>query len=146
MRELQTQTRICTNPAKGFLQVRPRVPELRAGKGHWQHVAGLRVLGTRCAGVNQEPQIDLFGQPVMPADLKPRGRKRMSPYSAMAGTFGACTLEGATCKTCAHLAYNEMRSGKRFYKCGLVKMTSGPGTDIRLSWKACQFYEQEKED
>lgn len=30
---------------------------------------------------------------------------------------------------------------KRYWKCGLVKATGGPGTDIRLKWAACSRWE-----
>ena len=85
---------------------------------------------------------DLFGAPLVEPQKKRPGRKRSAPYSAMRGTYGACTVKGAKCGNCANLAYNEMRSGKRFYKCGLVKPTNGPGTDVRLKWSACQFWEK----
>jgi len=47
--------------------------------------------------------------------------------------------EGKRCKECKHLARN-----RRYYKCGLVEITHGPGTDIRLKDQACRLFEQEK--
>lgn len=43
--------------------------------------------------------------------------------------------EGETCRTCKH-AYC-VSYAKTYWKCGLVKATGGPGTDIRLKWAAC---------
>lgn len=44
---------------------------------------------------------------------------------------------GETCKSCANKRANDMQSGRRFWKCALVRWTGGPGTDIRLAWPAC---------
>ncbi len=53
--------------------------------------------------------------------------------------------EGEKCKTCLHLGFNEMRSGKRFYKCKLGANTGGPATDVKLKWNACGRWEMRGE-
>jgi hypothetical protein len=39
------------------------------------------------------------------------------------------------CKDCRLLTYRQC--GKRYYKCHLRNITSGPGTDHRMRWPAC---------
>lgn len=43
---------------------------------------------------------------------------------------------GYRCKDCRHLTKNRHNS-RNYYKCGLLPITSGPATDIRVSWPAC---------
>ena len=43
---------------------------------------------------------------------------------------------GETCRTC-RLRTLHQPSDRPYHKCGLVIITSGPGTDLRLSWPAC---------
>lgn len=50
---------------------------------------------------------------------------------------------GETCKTCRH-SYC-FTYAKRYWKCDLVKPTSGAGTDIRLKWAACSRWERKPE-
>lgn len=46
-----------------------------------------------------------------------------------------------TCGTCDHCTLT--RGGARSYwKCDLVPITNGAGTDIRKSWPACTAYER----
>ncbi len=45
--------------------------------------------------------------------------------------------EGKQCKECRLLLRKVLRSGKVFFKCGLVGDTNGPGTDFRAGWDAC---------
>jgi hypothetical protein len=47
---------------------------------------------------------------------------------------------GETCGSCKHLECNAQYS-KRFYKCGLLRWTHGPGTDIRLKDPSCSRWE-----
>lgn len=42
---------------------------------------------------------------------------------------------GERCGTCAHLVTKEW--SKTYFKCGLVKGTGGPATDVRKRWPAC---------
>lgn len=46
--------------------------------------------------------------------------------------------EGRKCKGCNFLTANQC--SKRFYKCRLRGVTSGPGTDHRISWPACSQF------
>jgi len=50
--------------------------------------------------------------------------------------------EGETCRTCAYIKVNQQ--SRRYYKCGLVPMTHGPATDIRLKSPACSFWRQQE--
>lgn len=45
--------------------------------------------------------------------------------------------DGKTCGDCRHC------HGGRYKKCGLVRETAGPGTDIRLKTPACEFFEED---
>jgi len=48
--------------------------------------------------------------------------------------------KGETCRTCDHsIRWNH--HGRKYWKCDLVKRTHGPGTDIRLKWAACRYWE-----
>ena len=51
----------------------------------------------------------------------------------------ALANNGQGCGSCAHL----LGTGRanRYWKCGLVKVTGGPGTDIRKGWPACVKWE-----
>lgn len=44
--------------------------------------------------------------------------------------------EGKRCKDCAH-HWSHQECTKRYHKCGLVKATGGPATDIRVRTPAC---------
>ena len=46
--------------------------------------------------------------------------------------------EGEICKDCKFIVYTEC--SKRYYKCKLRGITSGPGTDHRLKWPACRMF------
>ena len=46
---------------------------------------------------------------------------------------------GETCGTCVH--HLVRHRGSRWHKCELAGVTHGPGTDIRVSWPACQRWE-----
>jgi hypothetical protein len=49
------------------------------------------------------------------------------------------------CADCDHLkAHGGNR--KTFYKCDKVYMTSGPATDVRLSWPACEAFLEARHD
>lgn len=47
--------------------------------------------------------------------------------------------DGETCGSCGHCMYTKPNM-RRYYKCGLLKPTTGAGTDIRLKTEACQFW------
>jgi hypothetical protein len=46
--------------------------------------------------------------------------------------------EGETCGSCAHKRINQMYSGRKFFKCGLISSTNGKGTDILVRDEACE--------
>ena len=50
--------------------------------------------------------------------------------------------EGERCGTCGLCCRCRVRSGRRFYKCGMLfdHWTSGPATDIRLKSPACLYW------
>lgn len=50
---------------------------------------------------------------------------------------------GKKCADCAHLRAH--RRTKTFYKCGLKKITHGPGTDIGYRDPACADFVQEND-
>lgn len=78
--------------------------------------------------------VSLFGwdQPMRPSKPK-RGRAKGNAAPVGSGPAGE------TCGTCRHARYHE--TAKRYWKCALVKSTSGPGTDIRLKWPACSKWQ-----
>lgn len=80
---------------------------------------------------------DLFGLPITTYPPKPY----TGGYAQPPGTGPA----GETCGTCRHCYATQTRSGKRFYKCALVKQTSGPGTDIRLKTRSCRAWKPTEE-
>ena len=49
---------------------------------------------------------------------------------------------GETCGTCKHRYANMLRSGRKFFKCKLLKPSRGPGTDIRVKTPACARWER----
>jgi hypothetical protein len=44
---------------------------------------------------------------------------------------------GETCGSCIH----SVKADDRWWKCELVSMSRGAGSDIRVSWPACQKWE-----
>ena len=48
--------------------------------------------------------------------------------------------DGTRCKDCAHIGYVEF--SKRYYKCGRVPISHGPGTQIATTDIACSFLEE----
>ena len=69
-------------------------------------------------------ETDLFGE---------RGRKRGVGH---AGTPGLGP-DPETCGTCIHVRVTGL-TAKRYYKCGIGRITSGAATDIRLKDPACE--------
>jgi hypothetical protein len=60
-----------------------------------------------------------------------------SAYAAAPGSGPA----GKTCRDCEHAeGWTNRRGNKTYWKCGLVKHTSGPGTDIRVRTPACSRF------
>ncbi len=63
---------------------------------------------------------------------------RMSAYADLPGSGPA----GKTCKVCKHhVAWHY--HNKIYNKCGLLKMTCGAATDIRVRMPACAKFEDE---
>ncbi len=52
---------------------------------------------------------------------------------------------GETCGSCAHLLVSKTRPGKSWFKCGLLPITNGPGSDIRVGWPACEKWQERTE-
>jgi hypothetical protein len=78
--------------------------------------------------------------------LTPEQRKQLQRRGKGKGSRGHAGIvgngpKGETCGSCAHLDGNG-RSRRRFYKCGLVKWTNGPATDIRKRDPACSRWER----
>lgn len=98
-------------------------------------------------------ELRLFDLPAPPeddVDVDPpeglsAGRKRTLRNRALidAGVHPATRRplrDGATCGSCDHLVTTCTGPGRIFYKCGLVPLTAGAGTDVRLSWPACELW------
>lgn len=49
---------------------------------------------------------------------------------------------GEFCRTCSHRRANETRARNRFWKCNLMRRTSGSATDIRMRDPACSRWEK----
>ena len=59
-----------------------------------------------------------------------------NPMARVHGYFD----EKAKCKKCKFLCYHQR--SKRYYKCRKRGVTKGEGTDHRVNWLACSFYEK----
>ena len=93
-------------------------------------------------------EIQLFDMPnaVMPKRLSADARRTWRRKNLLeSGIHPATKLplanNGETCGTCIH-----SRKHWRYWKCDLVEMTFGPGTDIRVSWPACVRFEPIPDD
>ncbi len=78
-------------------------------------------------------QLDMLGGPP-PVFVK----NPVWGYAARPGSGPA----GESCKTCA-CAYAVGRT-RNYWKCSLVKRTSGPGSDIRLKSPACSQWRRKE--
>lgn len=81
---------------------------------------------------------DLLGHDVTLEEARALVKKRRTipkGYAAPPGTGPA----GQTCKTCSH-SYPTGNCRRTYWKCDLVKMTHGPGTDILIKAPACKFW------
>ena len=72
---------------------------------------------------------DLFGQEVSIV-------RNPNAYAAMPGSGP----EGRKCKECGSYVRQYSRTRRSFPKCGLVKSTSGKGTDILANSPACRWF------
>lgn len=90
----------------------------------------------------------LFDLPPGPPELdlsETRRRTRRNRALIDSGIHPATRLaflEGPTCGGCIHATGNRYRT-RTYWKCDLVPMTFGAGTDIRLSWPACVRFERD---
>lgn len=82
---------------------------------------------------------DLFGLRAVPVLTR---RQKTDLPRGYAGTPGRGPA-GETCGSCGYCRSTWSGSGKRYNKCGLVKETRGPATDIRRKSPACQFWQSD---
>lgn len=93
------------------------------------------------------PALDLPDKPDDSDSSDVRRRKRAERFIA-AGihplTRRPLMGNDETCGTCAH-CIRVGHTSRTYFKCDLVPVTRGPGTDIRLRWPACRSWMQQKE-
>lgn len=89
-------------------------------------------------------EVQLFDMPnaVMPKTLSADARrtwrrKQLLERGIHPSTKLPLANNGETCGSCVH-----SKKHWRYWKCDLVEHTFGPGTDIRVSWPACQRWEK----
>lgn len=83
----------------------------------------------------------LFDMPEEPTPVKLSYGRRLTirQHQALADNRhplmgGPLNTDGSTCGTCVHHVTRAI--GKVYHKC-LLRETSGPATDIRVSWPGC---------
>jgi hypothetical protein len=87
------------------------------------------------------------GPPSEPAEpLSADRRRTIANNRRLAGGIHPVTRlplanNGESCGTCSNLN-REQHNSRSYFKCGLVLSTSGPGTDIRLRWPACNLWSE----
>ncbi len=90
--------------------------------------------------------LDLFGNPIegagasapaSPEKKRHPGAPVINPCLAVYGQGP----DGQICKGCVHLRYPPMRSGKKYWKCDLRKLSHGAATDHKVSYPACGRWE-----
>lgn len=90
----------------------------------------------------------VFGDPAALAMVKPapnfrEQRERMVALGRHPLGFALAGEDhpghGHTCGDCTH--HYVRRFAGRYHKCKLIPATSGPATDIKVSWPACQHWE-----
>ena len=75
--------------------------------------------------------------PALTKGGKPKRRYKANGYAASPGTGPY----DETCRTCFHRTRHHYH-GKVYNKCGLVKPTHGPGTDILCKSPACYCWKK----
>lgn len=65
-------------------------------------------------------------------------RAMREPFLSVSGRTFAHS-DNQSCETCEHLVTRS--SNRTYYKCGLVPITAGAASDIRISWPACELWE-----
>ncbi len=84
---------------------------------------------------------DIFGGLSRPPDPPSGGRR---PYQSMQSIHGI--KEGNdTCGTCKHLM-RERYHGRTYFKCELWHVSNSAATDIRKKNRACNKYEEERDE
>lgn len=73
------------------------------------------------------PLYNIYGDPIVLKEPEKYGKG----YAVAPGSGP----DGETCGTCCHLVTREFAN--KYFKCGLVKYTGGPATDIRKKSPAC---------
>lgn len=87
-------------------------------------------------------QLDLF-------DVGPRDRQQTVPIQRTCTPWPIGSgPAGESCGSCRHAVPTHSGSGKRFYKCALVRAywTRGDGSDIKLRWSACRSWQAKPSD
>jgi hypothetical protein len=85
----------------------------------------------RKCGINTDTMTDLFGDIIpLVENVRPDLAHPARPGSGPSGK---------TCKDCRHRVVREM--SRRYQKCGLMSLSHGPATDIRLRDAACSCFE-----
>lgn len=82
----------------------------------------------------------IFGQPLKTVEKGARGATKAGTNPMLVHGPGP---EGATCKTCLHLAVN--RCSRSYWKCRFRKVSASAATDHRQMWPACVHYREEAE-
>jgi hypothetical protein len=90
--------------------------------------------------------LDLFGNLIIEAPPVKRsitGKKRTNTKAKGYADRPGTGPQGETCKSCHHVYPNEMRSGRVFWKCSLMKhcWTGGRGSDVLVNSPACKRWE-----
>ena len=67
--------------------------------------------------------------------IPPIDKKRQNPMLKI-----GVGPEGKRCKTCKYLIKKQYSN--TYYKCHFRGNTNGPGTDHRINWQACSYYEE----
>lgn len=92
--------------------------------------------------IDLEEQRQLYFDQIPNPD--PRSVAERIPLKATPAPTGTGP-DGERCGTCKHRTRVRIRSGRVFQKCAMVKArwTHGAGTDVKLRWPACSFWEPE---
>lgn len=95
----------------------------------------------------------VFGDPVAVATARPvpgyrAQRARMVALGRHPTGFSLAGADhpgqGHTCGDCAHHRIKQMAG--RYHKCLMIRVTSGPASDIKVRWPACEHWEAEAQD